>query len=288
MNENTQITEPKWSTVITSKKPLFHLPIVELWRYRDLMLMFVRRDFITNYQQTVLGPIWYFIQPIFTTIVFTVIFGRLAGITTDGIPEPLFFMSGIVVWNYFQSCVSRNSTIFTGNARVFGKVYFPRLVLPISTILSNVLYFILQFSLFLCLYAFFIYRGADVNPSWRMAVVVVLLFQMGILGMGVGCIISSLTTKYRDLSMLMGFGLQLWMYGSLVMYPLSIVPEEWRAPLLIFNPMAAVIETFRVCVIGEGVITHWQWATSFVISCTVLFVGILIFNRTEKDCMDVV
>lgn len=281
-------SEIPWTAVITPKRTTFNIPLGDIWRYRDLIALFAHRDIVATYKQTVLGPVWYFIQPLFTTVVFAIIFGRLAGIPTDGVPDMLFFMSGVILWSYFASCLTKTSTTFTGNSRMFGKVYFPRLTVPISMVLTSLVMFFLQLLLFISFYAYYWLRGADLDPTYRLLVLPVLLVQMAMLGLGCGCIVSSLTTKYRDLSMLVAFGVQLWMYASCIVFPLSEVPDPWRLVLVLGNPMVPVIEAFRFSVFGAGVIEIWQLAVSFVISFVILIIGMAVFSQVEKDCMDVV
>ena len=276
-----------WSKVITSKRGWFDVRWRELWLYRDLIALFVQRDFISAYKQTVLGPIWFLIQPIFTMIVFTVVFGHVAQISTDSVPRPLFYLSGIVMWQYFADCLNKTSNTFTSNAGLFGKVYFPRLVIPVGTVLTSLITFSIQFALFLAFLIYFKIQGAPVNPSYRILILPVLLVLMAALGLGFGCIVSSLTTRYRDLSVAVGFGVQLWMYASTVVYPLSEIPEKWRW-VFILNPMVPIIEAFRFAFLGSGVVEMWHLALGAGISFAVLFGGILIFNYVEKTFADTV
>jgi lipopolysaccharide transport system permease protein len=259
----------------------------QLWRSRDLILVFVHRNFVANYKQTVLGPLWFFVQPFFTTVVFTMVFSKIAGVSTDEVPPFLFYMSGVVVWNYFQECLIKTSTTFTQNAGLFGKVYFPRLTVPLSIVVTNLLTFAIQFVFFLGFYIYFLAQHAPVEPSWRIAVLPLLLLQMAALGLGVGCIVSALTTKYHDLQMLVGFGVQLWMYGSCVAYPLSAIPNEWRW-LFICNPMVPIVEGFRFAFLGQGIVEMWHLAVGAGVSTVIFFVGILLFNHVEKSFTDTV
>ena len=277
----------EWSTIITPHRGWFEVRWRELWQYRDLIYLFVRRDFVGTYKQTVLGPIWFFLQPIFTTIVFTVVFGKIAKISTDALPPPLFYLSGIVMWQYFADCLNKTSSTFTSNAGIFGKVYFPRLVVPISTVITSLITFAIQFVLFLSLLAFFKIQGAPVYPNYRIIILPFLLLMMASLGLGVGCLVSSLTTRYRDLAVAVGFGVQLWMYASAVVYPLSEIPAEWRW-LLVLNPMVPIIESFRFAFLGSGVVEIWQIAMGAGVCLLVLLGGILTFNHVEKTFSDTV
>ena len=277
----------EWSTIITPHRGWLEVRWRELWQYRDLIYLFVRRDFVGTYKQPVLGPIWFFLQPIFTTIVFTVVFGKIAKISTDALPPPLFYLSGIVMWQYFADCLNKTSSTFTSNAGIFGKVYFPRLVVPISTVITSLITFAIQFVLFLSLLAFFKIQGAPVYPNYRIIILPFLLLMMASLGLGVGCLVSSLTTRYRDLAVAVGFGVQLWMYASAVVYPLSEIPAEWRW-LLVLNPMVPIIESFRFAFLGSGVVEIWQIAMGAGVCLLVLLGGILTFNHVEKTFSDTV
>lgn len=266
----------------------FDLHLSDLWRYRDLIMLFVRRDFVAVYKQTVLGPFWYLIQPILSTMVYTVIFGQIARIPTDGVPAPLFYMAGITVWNYFNGCLNRTSTTFIGNAAIFGKVYFPRLAVPISVIISGLISFGIQMALFIIYFVFYYLKGAAItlNPLLLLAFPLVVL-QISLLGLGFGIIISSLTTKYRDFSYLVGFGMQLWMYATPIVYPLSQVPEKWLWVSRL-NPMTPVVEMFRATFLGVGTVDTGQALTSIIVTIIILFFGIVLFSRVEKSFMDTV
>lgn len=276
-----------WSRVISPHRGVWDLRLGQLWRYRDLILVFVHRNFVANYKQTVLGPIWFFLQPFFTTVVFTLVFSKIAGVSTDKVPPFLFYMAGVVVWNYFQECLIKTSMTFTQNAGLFGKVYFPRLTVPLSIITTNILTFALQFTFFLGFYFYFLWQHAPIEPSWRIAVLPLLLVQMAALGLGVGCIVSALTTKYHDLQMLVSFGVQLWMYASCVAYPLSAIPEQWRWAF-ICNPMVPIIEGFRFAFLGQGIVEMWHLAVGAGMSTVIFFIGILLFNHVEKSFTDTV
>ncbi len=277
----------EWSKVITPRRNLFDFRWRELWAYRDLVLLMVRRDFVATYKQTVLGPLWFLIQPLLTTLMFTLVFGRIARLSTDRLPQFLFYLSGLVAWNYFADCVNKTASTFTRNAGIFGKVYFPRLAVPISIVITNLISFLLQFGFFVIFLLYFIVRGSPVHPNWHMIVAPVLLLQMAALGLGAGCLVSSLTTRYRDLALAVTFGMQLWMYASSVVYPLSQIPEKFRW-IFILNPMVPIIESFRFAFLGSGVIEIWQLAISFAISMATLVAGVVMFNRVEQTVMDTV
>mgnify|MGYP001578199058 CR=1 FL=1 len=276
-----------WTTEIRSRSGWFDIRPMELWHYRDLISLFVRRDFVSIYKQTILGPIWFLLQPLFSTVVFTIIFGGIARIPTDGLPPTIFYMAGIIVWNYFSSCLTRTSDTFTANAGIFGKVYFPRLSVPLSIAIINMLTFAIQFSFFLCFLLYFYLKGSSVQPNWWVVITPLLLLQMGALGLGLGIIVSSLTTKYRDLAFVMGFGVQLWMYATPIVYPMSQIPEKWHW-IYALNPMAAIVETFRYAFLGAGSIQPWQLGLSLAVTLLLLAVGIIMFSRVEKTFMDTV
>ena len=277
----------QWSAVLTPKKNLFQIRWRELWQYRDLVWLLVHRDITSQYKQTVLGPLWFLVQPLITTLTYAFIFGGVAKISTDETPHILFYMLGVVAWSYFADCFLKTSRTFVSNAQVFGKVYFPRLVVPLSVVLSCLLTFIIQFTCFLFIYFFFIWKGASVWPNWRIIITPILTLQMAMLGLGVGCLISSLTTRYRDLSLAMTFGVQLWMFATTVVYPLSSIAPESRF-YFILNPMVPIIESFRFAFLGAGVIEIWQLALSFGVSVIVFLLGIVMFNRVEETVMDTI
>lgn len=279
--------EATWSKVITPHRGWLDVRWRELWRYRDLIALFVQRDFVSAYKQTILGPLWFLLQPLFTTLVFTVVFGRVAQISTDSVPRPLFYLSGVVMWQYFADCLNKTSHTFTSNAGLFGKVYFPRLVIPVSTVITSLITFAIQFALFLAFLAYYKWQGAAVEVSFRIIILPLLLLLMAALGLGFGCMVSALTTRYRDLSVAVGFGVQLWMYASTVVYPLSEIPEDWRW-LFVLNPMVPIIESFRFAFLGSGVVELWQLALGAGVSFGVLLAGILIFNYVEKTFADTV
>lgn len=280
--------EDQWE--IAPKNNLFELKLNEVWAYRDLLVLLVRRDFVSFYKQTILGPLWFFIQPLFTTIIFTFIFGNLAGISTDGLPKPLFYMAGITAWNYFADCLTKTSTVFKDNASIFGKVYFPRLIMPLSIVVSNLVRFGVQMLLFLILMLYYYLNGTQFNISWAISLFPLIVVLMALLGLGVGMIISAMTTKYRDLAFLVGFGVQLLMYATTVIYPLSTAIEKYPkySWLIEFNPMTAIIETFRYGFLGEG---SFSWVSlGYATSVTAIFliVGIVVFNKVEKTFVDTV
>ena len=278
--------EQKFSTVIVPKTKLLDFHLKELVRYRDLIFLFVKRSFVARYKQTVLGPAWAVIQPLLTTVVFTVVFGRLAGLAPGGVPSFLFFMSGNIAWGYFSGCLTATANTFTGNAGIFGKVYFPRLVTPISTVLSQLIGFGIQFFLFLIFLVIYWVKG-EVQPTLYALMLPVLLLHMAMLGLGVGIIISSLTTKYRDLQMLVGFGVQLWMYGTPVAYDIGIIPEKYMS-LYMLNPMTPVINAFRKAFLGIGSFDLPHYLISWAVTLVVLGIGVMLFNRVEKTFMDTV
>ncbi|PCJ89615.1 MAG: ABC transporter permease [Flavobacteriales bacterium] len=281
------IEKENWTTILKPKTGWFDINLNELWQYRDLIFLFVRRDFVSIYKQTILGPIWFIIQPLLTTIMFTVVFGKIANIPTDGLPPMLFYMAGTVAWTYFSESLNKTSNTFTANASIFGKVYFPRLAIPISIVISNLFTFIIQFVFFLCFMLFFYLKGAEFHPNKWVLLTPVLLLVMAMLGLGMGIIISSMTTKYRDLRFAVGFGVQLWMYGTPVVYPLSEVPEKWKF-LFAINPMSSIIETFRYAFLGKGAVNIDYLAISGITTIILLVIGIVLFSKIEKNFMDTV
>jgi lipopolysaccharide transport system permease protein len=273
--------------VIGPQRNLFDLRLRELWHASDLIMLFVRRDFVSVYKQTILGPLWYLIQPLLTTIIFTVIFGNIAKLPTDGLPQFLFYMSGTVIWTYFASCLTKTSETFVSNANLFGKVYFPRLAVPISILISNFIAFAIQFAFFLAFIGYFALQGTQLHPNWWMLLTPVLLLIMAGLGLGFGIIVSSLTTKYRDLRFLVQFGVQLLMYVTPVIYPISALPHRFQV-LIQFNPLSSVVEAFRYAYLGGGTVDLVQLAYSFGIMLVVIIIGVIIFNRVEATFMDTV
>lgn len=278
--------DQKFTTVIVPKSKWLDFHLKEVWKYRDLVLLFVKRNFVSQYKQTILGPLWAIIQPLLTTVVFTVVFGRLAGLAAEGVPSFLFFMSGSIAWAYFSNCLTQTANTFTGNAGILGKVYFPRIVMPISTVLTNLISFAIQFVMFLVFLAIYWAKGV-VQPNWYALMMPVLLLQMAMLSLGVGIIISSLTTKYRDLKMLVGFGVQLWMYGTPVAYDIGIIPQRFMG-IYMLNPMTPIINTFRTALLGLGSFDLVYYLISWGVTLVILFFGLLLFNRVEKTFMDTV
>ena len=271
---------------IVPKSGWFDIDVKETWNYRDLISLFVRRNFVSRYKQTILGPAWAIIQPLLTTVVFTVVFGNLAGLAADGVPSFLFYLSATIAWNYFSSCLTQTAETFTGNAGIFGKVYFPRLVMPISTVLTNLISFFIQFFMFVIFLIYYYFKG-EVSPNLYILMTPVLLIHMAMLSLGTGIIISALTTKYRDLKMLIGFGIQLWMYGTPVAYDISIVPEKYMW-FYMLNPMTPVINTFRKAYLGIGSFDGHYYCISWITTIVILFLGVVLFSRVEKTFMDTV
>jgi len=285
--ENTKIKDQEWDLIIKPESAWWDLRLREVWRYRDLVMLFVRRDFVSLYKQTILGPLWLIIQPLMTSLTFTVIFGNIANLPTDGLPDFLFYLSGTVVWNYFADCLKKTSETFISNANIFGKVYFPRLVMPVSTLISNMITFTIQFVLFLAFLAYFKVSGADVHvTTWALALPLLIVLMAG-LGLGMGIIISSLTTKYRDLRYLVTFGVSLWMYATPVIYPVSSIPEKWQWIARI-NPVTPIIEAFRFAFLGAGSADWGMLAYSGGFTAVVFVTGLMIFNRVEKTFIDTV
>lgn len=274
--------------IIQPKAHLFDLNLKEVWRYRDLLFLFVKRDFIAQYKQTILGPLWHLIQPIFTTIMFLLVFGKIANIPTDGINPILFYMAGITIWNYFSSCLNSTSSTFVANAGIFGKVYFPRLVIPLSTVLSNMVKFGIQFLLLLAMMIFYSFKGFPIHFGIAWLWIPVILIMMAGLGLGLGIIISSLTTKYRDLTVLISFGVQLLMYATPIVYPLSFLKNKSYARWIEWNPLTPIVESWKYALFGKGSfdVTGLLYSSGVII--IILFVGLLIFSKVEKTFMDTV
>lgn len=277
----------KWDIELTPKESFFSVPWREIFRYRDLLYMFVKRDVVIIYKQTVLGPVWFFIQPILTTIVYIVVFGGIAGISTDGVPKALFYSSGIVIWNYFSESLTQTSKTFLENAGLFGKVYFPRILMPFSKVISGLLKFLVQFLFFLIVLIFYIAKGTDIHVNYHVIFLPLLVTLLALLGLGLGVIFTSLTTKYRDLTFLIQFGVSLMMYATPVIYPLSSVPEKYKAYILL-NPVTYLAEGFRYAFLGSGM---WSWAGlgyTTAVTAVLLMCGLLIFSKVEKTFMDTV
>jgi len=277
-----------WSMIMEPETPWWDLHLLDIWHYRDLLWMFVRRDFVAVYKQTVLGPLWFFIQPLITTVVFTLVFTGIAKIPTDGLPPMLFYLAGTTPWNYFANCFTKTSNTFVANAGIFGKVYFPRLVIPLSVVISNLIQFSIQFLLFIGFWTYYMAAGAKLSPNWPMIFTLTppLLLLLALLGLGAGIVVSSLTTKYRDFTFLVAFGIQLAMYATPIIYPISQVPEKYRW-LIQLNPMTAPIETFRAIFLG-GEIPWLALGISTGTATIILLLGILIFNKVEQSFMDTV
>nr|WP_315209280.1 ABC transporter permease [uncultured Flavobacterium sp.] len=283
-------TNTTWLFEITPKNKFFSLNLKEVWQYRDLLLLFVKRDVVTVYKQTVLGPLWYLIQPLFTSITFTIIFNTVAGIDTGTVPPFLFNLAGITVWNYFTACLNDTSDTFKKNASIFGKVYFPRVIMPLSVVISNLLKFGIQFLIFIVFYLYYYLQGSAVSLNITILFFPLLVALMGVLGLGLGMIISSLVTKYRDFTYLIGFGVQLLMYLSAVMYPMILIKEKlprygW---LVEYNPLAYVIETSRYMLLNVGQISFLGLVYTLLLTIIVFFGGLLVFNKTEKSFIDTV
>ena len=286
-SHDTEVPHQQWTTVIKPHENLFQIPWKEIWDYRELVMRLVHRDFISRYKQTILGSAWYVLQPLFTSLMFVLVFSNIAKIPTNKIPPILFYLAGSVCWGYFSGCVTNTAGTFLSNSSLFDKVYFPRLVVPISQLIVNLIGFGMQMALFLALYVYFYFKGAPISMGWRIIVLPVLLFQMAALGLGVGCIVSAVTTRFRDLQILLGFFMQLWMYASCVVYPLSLVPENYRW-VYSLNPMVFIIEGFRYAFMGQGTVYLSQIVVSFIVSVLVVWVGVILFNKTERTCVDII
>ena len=276
-----------WTIEIKPRKKWLDVDIKGIWRYRDLLYMYVKRDIVTVYKQTILGPLWFLIQPIFTTVMYMFVFGGLAGISTDGAPQPLFYLSGIMLWNYFNEAFKVSSNVFVTNANVFGKVYFPRLVVPLAGITSNLLKMLIQLGLFIVVYIYFYATGANLSVNWTIILFPYLIFLIAFHAMSWGMIVSSLTTKYRDLTQLVNFGVQLFMYATPVIYPLSAAPEKYRF-ILELNPLTPIFEAFKYSCMGCGSLDWGGLLYSTFFMLVTLFFAVLIFNRVERNFMDTV
>jgi len=286
----SKLNEESWLYTISSKKKLIDFNFKEIWHYRDLLVLFVKRDVVTLYKQTILGPLWYLIQPLFTALTFTLIFNKVANIETGTVPPFLFNLAGISIWNYFSTCLTTTSDTFKSNEAIFGKVYFPRIIVPLSIILSNLLKFGIQLLIFIAFYIYYYSNGAAIAVDSSVVFFPFIVLLMGLLGLGIGMIISSLVTKYRDLKFLVGFGVQLLMYVSAVMYPLALMRDKLPkiAWVVEYNPLAYIIETSRFMLLGTGTINGFGIAYTVIITFIILFFGIIIFNRTEKTFIDTV
>ncbi len=288
MQKLTQMNEPqqKWTETIEASHSLFDIKLREVWRYKDLIYMFVKRDFISSFKQTILGPIWFFINPILTTIVYMVVFGAIARLPTDGAPPILFYLAGVTLWNYFSACLLATSSTFLGNSAIFGKVYFPRLVTPISIVISNLMRFSVQFVLFILVWIYYLTQG-KVHPNIWVLATPFLIVLMAFFALGVGMIFSALTTKYKDLSMLLGFGISLYMYATPVIYPVSSLPAGFKN-LAYYNPLTGIFECFKYAWLGVGDFSPLMLGISTILILILLMIGILIFNKVEKTFMDTV
>lgn len=281
-------TPQKYYTEITGEHKWFDLKLKEVWQYRDLIVLFTKRNFQLTYKQTVLGPAWLFLNPFITSVIYTFVFGNIAGMSTEGVPHILFYMCSNAVWSYFASSVNKNASTFTSNASVFGKVYFPRLTTPISNVLSSIITFLIQMVMIAVFFVYYLVKG-QVHPNWGAWLLIpLILVNLGIMGMGFGIIISSMTTKYRDLSILVGFGVSLWMYASPVIYPMSTMGEGWMRVIMMVNPVSAPIELFRYAVVGQGTILVGSMIWSWIFTAIVAVFGIMVFNKVEKTFMDTV
>lgn len=279
-----------WDIEIGGRSSLLSLNLREVWRYRDLLMMYVHRDIVTFYKQTILGPLWFVIQPLLTTIMFMFVFGGIAGISTDGVPQAVFYLGGLVCWNYFADCLTKCSDTFNANQHIFGKVYFPRLVVPLSIIISNMIKMVIQFGLFAAVYTYYFITLGSFSPNWTLLLLPLLILMLGCLGLGFGLVISSLTTKYRDLRFLVSFGVQLWMYVTPVIYPLSVMKQNYPDKIwaIVANPLTAITETFKYAFTGVGVFEWSYLLYSLAVTIAILLLGIVIFNRTQKNFMDVI
>lgn len=280
----------KWDIELTPENNLLDLKLKDVWHYRDLLVLLVRRDFVSFYKQTILGPLWFFIQPLFTTIIYTFVFGSLANISTDGLPQPLFYLAGITAWNYFADCLTKTSSVFTTNAGLFGKVYFPRLIVPLSIVVSNLIRFGVQMLLFVVMMVIYGIKGAAFHPNAYLLLFPFLLILMAMLGLGLGMIISAMTTKYRDLTFLITFGIQLMMYLTTVIYPLSTVKQKYPHYqwMVEYNPMTSIIEAFRYGFLGQGTFTMVSLGITTLITIIIMLFGIVVFNRVERNFIDTV
>ncbi len=278
----------QWTLVIGPREKLWHVDFREIWKYRDLISLFVKRNIVVQYKQTILGPLWYIIQPVLTVIMNMVVFGGIAGMSTDGMPQVLFYLAGNVCWFYFSDCLNQTSKTFVDNQSMFGKVYFPRLVVPIATVLSNLLRFGIQMGLFVILYIYYFVGGSSVCPNWYILLVPVFVIMLAGLGLGFGILVSSMTTKYRDLTILFTFLVQLWMYATPIVYPISMVPEGKLRMLLLANPMTSIIEAFKYATLGQGYFSWTILGYSLAFMIVLLLTGVVIFNKVQRSFMDTV
>ncbi|WP_300565241.1 ABC transporter permease [Flavobacterium sp.] len=284
MKEYKEIDE--WDSVIQSKTSLFDLRLKELWHYRDLLVLFVRRDFVTVYKQTILGPLWFFIQPILTTITFTIIFGNVAQLSTDGAPKVVFYMAGITLWNYFSTCLTSVSGVFNANAGIFGKVYFPRLIMPLTIVISNLMKFAVQFIMFL-IFVFYFYFQGQIQPNFWVLLTPIIIVLMALISMGIGLILSAMTTKYKDLNQLISFGIQLFMYATPVIYPSSSIPDSYQWVIKL-NPLVGLFDYMRFAYLGVGEFSLDSLIYTVGFAIVILTIGVLVFNKVQKTFMDTV
>lgn len=282
--------QKEWTMIIQPKTSFFKLDLNELWQYRDLLVMYIKRDIVTFYKQTILGPLWFVIQPLFTTLMFMFVFGGIAGIPTDGLPQPLFYMAGLLCWNYFAECLNRCSDTFNANQNVFGKVYFPRLIVPLSIVVSGLVKMGIQFGLFLVIYLYYAIGGYSLEVNAYAFLLPLLILMLAGLGLGFGLLISSLTTKYRDLRFLITFGVQLLMYATPVIYPLSVMQQSHQQYmwLIVANPLTSIIETFKFGFLGEGTFSWWYLGYSFLFTLVIMLWGMVTFNKVQRSFMDVI
>ncbi|MCI0920769.1 ABC transporter permease [Sphingobacterium rhinopitheci] len=287
MEDSKHLSEAEnWTEVIEPHSSLLSLNLKEVWRYRDLLLLLVKRDFVTYFKQTILGPIWFFVNPIFTTIMYTFVFGNLAGLSTDGAPQVAFYLSGIVMWNYFSNSLNQTANVFTTNANIFGKVYFPRLIMPLAVVTSNLMQFAIQFLLFIAVVIYYSYIG-KLHPNLWVLMTPILIVLMAGFALGLGMIFSSMTTKYKDMTMLLTFGVQLFMYATPVIYPVSAMNEKYR-DIILLNPLTAIIECFRYGFLGVGDFNSGMLIYSIVFISIMLIIGTLVFNKVQKSFMDTI
>jgi lipopolysaccharide transport system permease protein len=286
-NTSTDQTPETWDLIVRPKRHLLDINLKEIWQYRDLIMLFVRRDFVSRYKQTILGPFWFILNPLISTLMYTLVFAGIAKISTEGIPPQLFYLSGIVGWSYFAACLNGTSSTFISNAGIFGKVYFPRLAAPVSVIISSIVQLGIQLLLLAAVMIWYTISGYEIHFNWYILFIPLLVVNLALLGLGIGIIFSALTTKYRDLSNLMGFGVQLWMYITPVIYPSSAVPEKYRIFVFI-NPVAPLVEAFKYSLIGAGEFNPARLLYSVIVTIILLFIGVVLFNRTEQNFMDTV
>jgi len=279
--------DEKYSTIIEPKTSLLSVDFKEIWRYRDLFSMFVKRDIITQYKQTILGPAWFFIQPLLTMVMYMIVFGGIAGISTDGLPQALFYLAGILCWQYFADCLNKTSSTFTTNQNIFGKVYFPRLIVPLATVSSNLVRLFIQLFLFVVVYVYYLVVGVDVAPNWYVLLFPLLVLMLAGLALGFGIIISSMTTKYRDLTILFTFVVQLWMYATPIIYPLSTMSPK-KQMIMSLNPVTSIVETFKYGTMGVGTFSWGMLGYSFVFMVVLMSIGIVVFNKVQRSFMDTV